>query len=555
MKKLLPILFAAVILLVLPRQALAVEYSIPKTIIDAKLQKNGDVKVEEQHMYAFDGEFNGINRTLYAKEGTRIINVQAYEKEQKLKVEREDQTYKIYRSGKDETITVALTYLIEDGVEVYADRAQFYWSFFDETNESAYENFTVSVHPPSKTEDVMALGYQTAYGADQIKEDGVIQFDMGYISSGENMKVRVAYPSSLFSAAPISDKDISGEIQSEKDGLAAEAAAKEQRRNTLNRIAPYALALFVTSGLLLTGYAVSRYRSNQREVNRQLNSFSFIPEEEMSLPATLYFQNHRRLTIRSLTASILDLVRKGYVKQKSDQEFLVNHRSTDYEHETILLSWLFDEVGGNGTFHFEDIQKYTADKSNHEQYQKDFNLWKKAVKQEIETHNLYESMNKWRGFTALVGTLAILFGIYQLFPWMITYIIFGALLLVTAFAYRPHTVKGKKIQIQWEKLMQTDSDPGALTDDEQLRVFLYEIGTGHRKVENEPEVRNRSSSSMDMGTPAAHHDMMLFIILAASLQSNFSEADQTVTAAAAASANTGGGGAGVGGSGGGSGAF
>ncbi|MGP4067075.1 DUF2207 domain-containing protein [Halobacillus sp. B29] len=555
MKKILPILFAAVIILVLPLPALAVEYSIPKTIIDTELQENGDVRVEEKHTYAFNGEFNGITRTLHAKTGTKITNVQAYEKEQKLKVEREDQTYKIYRSGKDETITVTLTYLIEDGVEVYADRAQFYWTFFDENHESDHGGLIITISPPAPENDVLALGYEEAYTTEQLREDGAVQFNVGEILEREEATVRAAYPASLFSAEPISDKEISGEIQSEKDSLAAEAAAEEQRRNTLYRITPYALALFVTAGLLLAGYAFSRYRSNQSEVNRQLNSFSFIPEEEMSLPATLYFQNHRSLTIRSLTAAILDLVRKGYVEQKSDQEFLIIHRNTDYEHERILLSWLFDEVGGNGTFHFEDIQSYTADKSNHEQYQKDFNLWKKAVKQEVKTHNLYESMNKWRGLTALIGTLAILFGIYQLFPWMILYIVFGALLLVTAFAYRPHTIKGKKIQVQWKKLLQTESDRGSLTDDEQLRIFLYEIGTGHRKVENEPEVRNHSLSSIDIGTPTAHHDMMLFIILAGSLQSSFSEADQTISAAAAASANAGGGGAGVGGSGGGSGAF
>ncbi|MGP4077426.1 hypothetical protein [Halobacillus sp. K22] len=50
-------------------------------------------------------------------------------------------------------------------------------------------------------------------------------------------------------------------------------------------------------------------------------------------------------------------------------------------------------------------------------------------------------------------------------------------------------------------------------------------------------------------------DMMLFIILAASIQANFSEADHTVSAAIASSTSVGGGGAGVGGSGGGSGAF
>ncbi|MBP3950154.1 DUF2207 domain-containing protein [Bacillus suaedae] len=42
-------------------------------------------------------------------------------------------------------------YLIEDGVTAYADVAEFYWPFFDDRNDSSYEQLTITVHPPEPT--------------------------------------------------------------------------------------------------------------------------------------------------------------------------------------------------------------------------------------------------------------------------------------------------------------------------------------------------------------------------------------------------------------------
>lgn len=104
--------------------------------IDAYLQDDGNVDVIERQTYSFDGKFNGITRAPIAKKGTKITDVQAREDRKALKVEQDNGEYKIYRSGKDEQVTIELTYTIENGVEIYTDATQFQWPFFDSNNQS-----------------------------------------------------------------------------------------------------------------------------------------------------------------------------------------------------------------------------------------------------------------------------------------------------------------------------------------------------------------------------------------------------------------------------------
>ncbi len=88
-------------------------------------------------------DFNGITRTLIPKENTQIIDFQASENNTSLDIEQEENLYKAYRSGSDEEVKVDLSYTIKNGVEVYTDLAQFYWPFFDTSNESTYQNMDI----------------------------------------------------------------------------------------------------------------------------------------------------------------------------------------------------------------------------------------------------------------------------------------------------------------------------------------------------------------------------------------------------------------------------
>src|SRR5690606_36721181 len=148
MKKLTVIIVAMLAFMIFPIIAQAVELDIEKTDIHAYLQSDGNIQVEETHTYAFDGDFNGITRTLIAKKGTEIQDMKATENGKALKVEQEDNLCKVHRHGTDEAVIIQLTYTIINGVQVYVVMGQFFWPLFDQRNESDYNNRNIDIHPP-----------------------------------------------------------------------------------------------------------------------------------------------------------------------------------------------------------------------------------------------------------------------------------------------------------------------------------------------------------------------------------------------------------------------
>ena len=75
------------------------EFSITNVKIDAFLLKDGNVEVKESHTYQFNGEFNGISREIIPKKSAAISQFTATENGKSLKVEQEDDLYKIHRKG------------------------------------------------------------------------------------------------------------------------------------------------------------------------------------------------------------------------------------------------------------------------------------------------------------------------------------------------------------------------------------------------------------------------------------------------------------------------
>ncbi len=531
------------------------EYSIENMKIDAFMQEDGTVDVTETQTYSFDGEFNGITRTLIPKEETQIVNVKATEDGKSLNVEQDENEYKIYRAGKDERITIDVSYTIKNGVELYSDVAQFSWPFFDEGNDSDYEQFDVYVHPPKSTDDVIAFGDEEAFQTAKTKENGVVHFAMGEVPAGSNGNIHVAYDAALFPGATMTeDKPMREEILQAKTDLQEKQAAFEERKSFLANIAPYIIGIFAFYFLIICIFARRKKRAIDMEIERRIPTASFIPKAEMSIPATISFMHSGIIGAEGLTVALMDLVRKGYVKREDENTFRVVHRNTDHNHESDLIHWLFDTIGENGVFHLKDLEKYTKNESNQSRYQEDYEAWKQAVQEEVKGYHLFEKKTKmrvWIGLSSIpLVPAAIMFGIHELYMWMVFsgLLFFG--LIVFAILYRPKTMKGVEISHQWkdfkEKYKQMGVDEwNEQMDDDQKRAFIYGIGTNDRQIKKKNEQLFAASPS--------NSDMLLFMVIATSASNNFDQANNTVSASP--TGGTPGGGAGVGGGGGGSGAF
>ncbi|WP_382353119.1 DUF2207 domain-containing protein [Lederbergia graminis] len=552
--------------MIFPIISLAVEYDIEKTDIHAYLQSDGNIQVEETHTYAFDGDFNGITRTLIAKKGTEIQDMKATENGKALNVEQEDNLYKVHRKGTDETVTIDLTYTIINGVEVYADMAQFYWPFFDQSNESDYNNLNIYIHPPKPTRDVEFIGYDSAWDTGKVDKDGVVHFAMGHVSSGEKGDVRVAYDSSLFTgASSAGDKSIRQEILSDIEKKEAEIAAFNKRKELFHRIAPFVIVGFALYLLSLMMRRSQYKRQIKSELERQFVDSFFVPKTGLSMPATIQYMNNGVLDTHALTAALLDLVRKGYVKENDQETFVVVNRKTDHEHEQILLTWLFDIIGKNGTFRLTDLETYTKNKNNHESYQKYFANWKKSVKREVDAKELYEKRDNTRmtvGLSSLILLpFIILFGIHELYGWMLAAIVLAGYVIVFAIIDKRKTVEGANIKAQWERFEVKFADLvptewNEWLDDDQKRAFIYGLGRNNHTIQKKSKTLMEHVPQYNQLNHNSGTNMLLFLMIASSAHTHFDKAEAaTMPNISTGSGGTPGAGGGVGGGGGGSGAF
>jgi hypothetical protein len=290
-----------------------------------------------------------------------------------------------------------------------------------------------------------------------------------------------------------------------------------------------------------------------------------IPEQRMSLPATISYTNYKLLPPEAISAALLDLVRKKYVKRISEDRFQVIHREGLLKHEEILIEWLFDVIGEHGEFSFADLKRYSRQAKNHATYRNYATKWQKAVWEEVDGHALYQDKKTYRwmiGLSSIILTpFIVIFPIHGLFFWMsMTMVLFIAIILY-ALLYHPKTEKGALIHHEWKAFKErfktlTEEDWRTWPEDDRIRAFIYGLGTKTKAIieKNETFAKSFYHPKTDNSEVHGYYDTMdvsTFIILGSAGSDGFSSANQSTGTSTSSSSS----GAGVGGGGGGSGGF
>ncbi|WP_445487843.1 DUF2207 domain-containing protein [Niallia sp. 03133] len=566
-----------IMFLLFPKNGLAAEYSINQVKIEATLQKDGNVQVQETQTYSFDGKFNGITREIFPKSGTSIKDFQAKENGKVLTVAKKKNIYRIYRKGADESIVVNLSYMIQNGVDVYSDVAEFYWPFFDNRNPATYGNFTAVIHPPSSTKDVIAFGYEEAFKTEKVLPDGSVLFNLGKVPSEENGDIRVAYNASLFSDVQnIQPKRMKETILAEKNNMLKEAAVHAHKKEKLFLFGSILLLLlfiilFGTMYMLLL-----KERHKKADVLRNIPTSFSAPKQIMSLPATIFYTNNGKLPAEAMGAALLDLLRKGIIEKINENSFrLVSRPKDSKKHEQLLIDFLFYSVGKNGEFHFDDLKKYINKKKNHQKYHSYQMKWTQAVKEEWKYYALYEKSKKTNGFFASITVLLMpflyFFPAYQLFV-----LAFGNILLIIssllfALLYRPKTYEGLEIYHQWNVLQQnfhqiTKNEWEKLSEEERIRIYIYGLGINNKNItrKNEALAKSITFPKINITQQTSEYsgvDLFTIYYFGTLASTNFYDANKIMkktmhgSYSASSSSISSSGGGGVDGGGGGSGAF
>ncbi|WP_147804715.1 DUF2207 domain-containing protein [Alkalicoccus halolimnae] len=557
-------ILTSLFLIASPMSAGAFELTIPEAEIDAFLQEDGNVQVEESFTYDFEGEFNGVVRALNYPDYASIENLEAFENGERLEIETEEEiVHRIHRQGEDESFTVDLQYTIEDGVELYNDLGEFYWAFFDSSNETDYESMQIRVHPPEPSEEMEAIGYDEAENSEQPADEYVL-FDMGHVESGENGDVRAAFDAGLFEGVTrTAEGSAAEEIQQEEEEREEAAAAAAERRNFLSNAAPIAIPILAL--LFLSVIYVDRKKYSHLKQSAFTNDLTpGAPALQLSMPATMYYV-HPAVTPEMLTASLLDLVRQDKVTQEGEESFRLESRENLMAHERILVSMLFDDMGKENVFRLSDMSDYLKNEKNYETFETKKIEWQKAVSAEKKEADL--KINKL-GFKLGLGAVALLplaLGIvYIVHGMVVPFILLLALYLFVfgyAAVYQPRTEKGWKLLRDWkdykdEVARYEPEDWKTLPPEEQKIAFIYGLGLNLKSVKKMSGDLTKEFSSAPAASRGYGSDIPLFmtagLLASTSFQSSSAEAASSFSASSSGGI---GGGGGVGGGGGGSGGF
>lgn len=551
---------AVILFFLLPAAALAVDFEITESRINAKLDKSGSVSVTEIHTYEFDGEFNGITRMLIPKEGTLITDFSAFENGQSLRTEKDGEVYKVFRNGEDETVTVELGYVIDQAVTRYEDGAEFYWPFFDDRNETDYNKMTITVEPPGQSSSTVAIGYDEAEGSESVEPDGSVRFSLGHVDSGENGDIRTVFDAALFPSLNEATGTIRDRIEADKARLAAEQKAAEVRhRNasmTGNILVP--LALLVLIGALWMEWSSSRNKAAAARSKAQSLGVR-APDEIVSMPAAMQFMAPALTTEpERLSSTLLDLIRQGQVVQVSETRFVETEKTAERHHEEIFRSILFDSFGdGSGGFDLDDLKKRTENEEQATLYNNRISEWSAAVSREIKEAGLKEARSRTSVLLTVMGFVlagaAIYFGFGEAWIHLVITIPLSLTALIAAAFYRPLSDQGHKLREQWttfsERLKAADIEEWqAMPHEDRLRGYTYAIGTKLKGIDL-PFARfaDTGQSSTQLSPVAFAYDPMLMSqsFTVASTNAAYSSGSTSVTSS----------GGGTGGGGGGSGAF
>lgn len=562
------VLFTFVISLLIPIQVLAVDFDITDATIDAQLHENGQVTVVETFTYSFDGKFKGITREIFPKKGSKIVNFSATENNQPLKIEKDEQEYRIHRKGRDEKITVVLSYVIESSMTKYTDMAEFYWPFFDQRNETDYQNMTITVHPPMSTKNVMAIGYDAANQTETIDESGSVTFSLGQVSSGENGDIRVAYPAEMFPNKELDENmTLAAKIEQEKEAKRQELALFTKNQERVKQISSFVLPIAAILLAIILFQIIMKKRERLVDVRKKLaDHSSVVPPEIVSLTATIAKLSYR--TSGLIGISLLDFIRRGNVKkvEGEDERFILVNTDHMLGYEENLVQWLFNRVGNERQFQVTDINEYAKDKKNAADYNKYMTAWANGIHKETKDLPMYESKIGLRMFLLCIAIpLAVLSGFLINYQLSVMTIIFSILLTLGAVAimigYYPLTEEGLLHKIAWGQFSKEidyleQSDWDKMSEDDQARAYIFGIGMKESRMKEFAE-QFESHTMAQRNDEATMPLVYTFMFISPSLHSNFRTADKQLSYSDSSSSSSGGfsGGGGVGGGGGGSGAF
>jgi len=449
-------------------------YRIQSVIIQAKLNPDGNMDIQEKRTYDFRGTFRWATYFLprekigeivdfsIGEEGRNYLRGRAgtegtYEYDESPEYVRT----KWYFDARNEKRTFIVSYRISDVVKLYTDAAVLYYKFIGTGWDHTSKEVQVEISAPGSTskDQVKAWAHGPLWGNIEILNDGKIRANVQSLPANTFWEVRAVYPAGLFPQVKnIASSEIVPQILTEEKLWVDQANARREEwlrrkeiKETRKRYGSWIVTGLSIIGVL--GFFVLRNRYGiKHRVPFPDTYYSEIPSE--TSPALLsYLLYGGQLSGKALVGTILDLAQRGFLKIKEEpvtgkkswwntqkrqyllefnRSFYTENREKLQNFEDGLLDFLFNDLSeGKDVIDFKSLTKERSRVTSW------FYHWQKEVRKTGQQKEYWEekslkTRNKVLIFSFVLFGVAIL-SVFLIEEWAFMPGVFGALLMILSF--------------------------------------------------------------------------------------------------------------------------
>lgn len=369
-------------------------YSIDKLLINAEIQSNGDILVNDEFTYSFNGDFNGIylNLNLNGSNGYSINNVTIEDSKGSYNLEnkndKSNNSYeiinnddkiqvKIYSKSSNEEKKFKVEYLVNSAAKKYEDFSSLNWSFYTASTENPVNNVELNLKLNSANFNANNL-YYTVYGDGsfntETSEDKIIITGENLTSDlGIDLRFQPEFLTIPITGSPLENNNNSNII----DNNINEYLEKDSSDMLLPILIPSSLISIIAIIFYLS------HKHSKRIFNEALNEYrsNFVfalddilpyPPSNTSPALVAYLYDKNNINWPLVPSTLMYLANKGFYELDSnfsDEDELVNvnfrrikdSSKCEYSHLRVLMDWFEKYEDSNNEFSFESIKKKIND--------------------------------------------------------------------------------------------------------------------------------------------------------------------------------------------------
>ncbi len=393
---------------------------IPRWEVNASLQETGDLLIMEDITFEFNDEFNGVYRdvVLNKTSGVSEITVQELLKSGEMdyslvedakngnkgvftvKEQKNKAVIKIFSPSEDQVKTFRIRYLVKNVAVKYNDIGELYYKFLGTENKTPIGKFIVNIQLPQKDErnQVKIFAHGPEDGKISIENNSLYILQAKDIPTETFIEGRILFPKEFIpTSGNVQTIDKYSSILEEEEKLQDKILNSKIRKARTRRLFGEITLLSSSIGLIIFIIFITKLRRDKS--NLPTEGFHGIPED--CTPAIASLISGTGISTNTIFATILDLMRKGYLKidgiesgdiTLDDRNYVITQikdvDSSILSHEKFFIHWLIKEIGNGYSVSTKDIEQFS--KSSNAGFLSSYTKWKNKVKSTASSKGYYD---------------------------------------------------------------------------------------------------------------------------------------------------------------------